>query len=189
MLGVSEATLRQWTDDGQIKVFITPGGHRRYELRELDEFMSSRRNMLGIKDLIARLEDTASPHREIGSLYATIHSETSLDPEYSQKLALLGRGILDLIIDYTANPENRPESIQRARQIGHEFGLVMAAAEFNLTDAIQAFIAHRKPITEGVITIIKKKMIVAEEIIESLPLIDDIIDQALIALVEAYQQP
>ncbi|MDD4635199.1 MAG: helix-turn-helix domain-containing protein, partial [Dehalococcoidales bacterium] len=43
ILGVSEATLRQWTDDGQIKVFITPGGHRRYQRSQLDEFMVSRR--------------------------------------------------------------------------------------------------------------------------------------------------
>jgi excisionase family DNA binding protein len=37
-LGVSEPTLRKWTDAGQLPAFRTPGGHRRYQLRELDRF-------------------------------------------------------------------------------------------------------------------------------------------------------
>src|SRR5947207_5740621 len=29
-LGVTESTLRNWTDAGLIAAFVTPGGHRRY---------------------------------------------------------------------------------------------------------------------------------------------------------------
>lgn len=29
LLGVSEATLRRWSDSGRLKAFMTPGGHRR----------------------------------------------------------------------------------------------------------------------------------------------------------------
>ena len=41
ILGVSGVALRQWTDEGMIKAFITPGGHRRYSTGELKKFMSS----------------------------------------------------------------------------------------------------------------------------------------------------
>lgn len=41
-LGVSEPTLRKWTDDGRIPVFRTPGGHRRYLRDELDAFRTKR---------------------------------------------------------------------------------------------------------------------------------------------------
>jgi excisionase family DNA binding protein len=37
-LGISEPTLRKWTDSGSIAVFRTPGRHRRYRLEELDRF-------------------------------------------------------------------------------------------------------------------------------------------------------
>ena len=37
-LGVSEPTLRKWTDEGRIKTFRTPGGHRRYRYEDLDDF-------------------------------------------------------------------------------------------------------------------------------------------------------
>lgn len=41
-LGVSEPTLRKWTDDGRLPVFRTPGGHRRYLRAELDAFRQRR---------------------------------------------------------------------------------------------------------------------------------------------------
>ena len=37
-LGVSEPTLRKWTDAGTIDAFRTPGGHRRYRIEELRNF-------------------------------------------------------------------------------------------------------------------------------------------------------
>ena len=42
VVGVSEPTLRKWTDSGKIAVFRTPGGHRRYLRVELEQFKASR---------------------------------------------------------------------------------------------------------------------------------------------------
>jgi excisionase family DNA binding protein len=39
-LGVSEPTLRKWTDRGDVAAFRTPGGHRRYMLEALERFRS-----------------------------------------------------------------------------------------------------------------------------------------------------
>lgn len=37
-LGVSQPTLRKWTDEGRIAAFRTPGGHRRYLVAALNDF-------------------------------------------------------------------------------------------------------------------------------------------------------
>ena len=42
LIGVSEPTLRKWTDAGAIAVFRTPGGHRRYLRADLEQFRRSR---------------------------------------------------------------------------------------------------------------------------------------------------
>lgn len=47
ILGVSETALRQWTDEGKIKAFVTPGGHRRYSRYDLKKFVSAHPRMLG----------------------------------------------------------------------------------------------------------------------------------------------
>ena len=41
-LGVHYSTLRSWSDDGDIAVFRTPGGHRRFNLNDLRRFLSDR---------------------------------------------------------------------------------------------------------------------------------------------------
>ena len=38
-LGVAQSTMRKWTDSGRVTTFNTPGGHRRYRLSDLDEFL------------------------------------------------------------------------------------------------------------------------------------------------------
>lgn len=39
-LGITEKTLRLWTDRGLIRVFRTPGGQRRYSVDDLDAFLA-----------------------------------------------------------------------------------------------------------------------------------------------------
>ncbi len=189
ILGVSEATLRQWTDGGQIKVFITPGGHRRYKRSHVDGFMASRRKTLGIQDLVVKLEETTEPHREIASSVANSFGRSiHFSQEQRDYLAGLGRNILELIIQYVSSPDNRNISLVKARDIGRGFGIIMSEAGFTLSETIQSFICHRKPTIEGVMEMMKQKEIIAEEIIAAVPLIDDVMDQALVTMVETHQK-
>ncbi|MBA3347090.1 MAG: response regulator [Actinobacteria bacterium] len=38
-LGVAQSTMRKWSDVGRVSAFYTPGGHRRYKLADLDQFL------------------------------------------------------------------------------------------------------------------------------------------------------
>ena len=38
-LGVAQSTIRKWSDQGRVRAFYTPGGHRRYRRRDLDDFL------------------------------------------------------------------------------------------------------------------------------------------------------
>src|SRR5215210_1925642 len=51
LLGVDHSTLRRWSDAGRIKVFVTPGGHRRYDeadVRALIERAPEKRGTLSL---------------------------------------------------------------------------------------------------------------------------------------------
>ena len=41
-LGVHFTTLRKWADEGEIRVFRTPGGHRRFSVADLRRFLEER---------------------------------------------------------------------------------------------------------------------------------------------------
>lgn len=42
LLGVGEATVKRWADAGEIECFRTPGGHRKFRLRDVTVFVQTR---------------------------------------------------------------------------------------------------------------------------------------------------
>src|SRR5882757_8489966 len=42
LLGVGEATVKRWADAGEIDCFRTPGGHRKFRLRDVTAFVNKR---------------------------------------------------------------------------------------------------------------------------------------------------
>jgi excisionase family DNA binding protein len=38
-LGVAQSTIRKWSDQGRVRAFYTPGGHRRYKRADLEAFL------------------------------------------------------------------------------------------------------------------------------------------------------
>ena len=44
VLGVSPATLRRWSDAGRLRVFTTPGGHRRFSRDALERLLPADRS-------------------------------------------------------------------------------------------------------------------------------------------------
>src|SRR2546423_12710096 len=45
LLGVHPITLRRWADAGEIAVMLTPGGHRRFALADLQRFAAERKQL------------------------------------------------------------------------------------------------------------------------------------------------
>lgn len=189
VLGVSEASLRQWTDEGKIKAFITPGGHRRYFPAELKRFTSSRQKTLSLKDLIVELEATTRQHREIAQAsLKTTQWHSGLSKESQEHLANLGRRLLRLIVRYIIEPSKQEEVTLMARDIGQEHGELLARLGLPLADSVQAFLTHRDPIMNATTDLIRKRQSVSNRIVGAIPRVTHIMDEALVALVAAHQQ-
>lgn len=189
MLGVTEVTLRQWTDEGKIKAFVTPGGHRRYSQAELKKFIGSHRKTVGIRDLVAQLEDTAESHRELvrASMSAT-ERYPKLTDETRQELTHLSRELLNNVVRYATVPAKHEETLSMARDTGRGFGEVLARMGLPLTDSVEMFVAHRNPIVSATRNLINRKEALSGRVIDAIPLATRVIDEALVALVAAYQQ-
>ena len=188
ILGVSEAALRVWTDEGKVNAFITPGGHRRYSKVELKKLMSSHQKMPGIKDLVTELKDTAHLHREISRSFLNTEWYNQLSKESQENLANLGRRLLSLIINYVSEPAKREETLILTREVGQGFGVTLANLGFPLTDSVEAFILHRNPIINATTELLKQRGTLTGPIIEVIPMVGKVMDEALVALVSAHQQ-
>lgn len=189
ILGVNEVTLRQWTDEGKLRAFITPGGHRRYSVTDLKKFTRASRKMLGIKDLAVEIEDTSAMHREIARKF--FESNTSCqkpDFDTQRRFAELGRSLLELMVKYVSEPSNRENTIASAREVGAGFGKVLAGLGLPITDSVTAFLSHRDPFMIAATHMIAKRQLIRGNLMEAIPLANKFIDETLVCMISAYQQ-
>ena len=189
ILAVSEQALRQWTDEGKIKAFITPGGHRRYSQAELKRFINQSRKTLGIKDLVTDLEHVVPVLHDTATHYLSSTTwQGQLDSESQKYLASLGRHLLELIIKIVSEASWQPETFKDVQEVGADFGRILARQGLPLTDAVQTFIRHRDPIIKVSTEMLKKREGFNRRIVEAIPMVNNAMDEALISLVIAYQQ-
>jgi len=189
MLGVNEATLRQWTDEGKLDAFVTPGGHRRYSRLDLKKFTKSCHKAIGIKDLVIGIEDTTTRHREIARSFLDNSAQSARpDEEHQKKLAGLGRRLLTLTARYVSEPARREETLTEAQEVGSSFGRLLAELGLPLTSAVSAFLMHRDPILQAASHLMAKREAQGSRIMEAIPLTNRFIDETLISMIAAYQQ-
>jgi excisionase family DNA binding protein len=189
ILGVNEATLRQWTDEGKLSAFITPGGHRRYSKSDLKKLTRPGQRVLGIRDLVSELEDTTPRHREIARSFLDSPLQ-AVKPceEHQRQLAELGRNLLTLTARYISEPSRREESLDAARDTGRGFGHLLAEMGMPLTVSAEAFLTHRELIMQAAANIMGKREAVGGRIAEAIPLANHLIDETLIAMIGAHQK-
>ena len=189
ILAVSEQALRQWTDEGKIKAFITPGGHRRYSPAELKRFINQSKKTLGMKDLVIDLEHVVPVLHDTATDYLRSTSwRGKLDSKSQKYLASLGRHLLELIIKSISKVSLQVETSRDVQEVGADFGRILARQGLPLTDAVQTFIQHRDPIIKVATEILKKREGFDRRIVEAIPMVNNAMDNALISLVSAYQQ-
>ncbi|MFC1872134.1 helix-turn-helix domain-containing protein [Chloroflexota bacterium] len=189
ILGVSEAALRQWTDEGKVKAFVTPGGHRRYLHTELKKMMSASLKMLGVKDLAAELEETVELHREIArNALGSAPWYKKISQDSQDRFTDQGRRLLNLIIKYITEPSKREENLVEARRVGKDMGEILAEFGLPLTDSVEAFLMHRDPVVNASISLLKKRDAFSGRVVDAIPLAIHVLDETLVSLMDTHQK-
>ena len=186
MLGVTEVTLRQWTDEGQVKAFITPGGHRRYSKDELLKLIGVHQH--GIREVVEKMELTPSLHLQIAQeKFAQTPWYKKLDVDSRRELGSYGRKILKLAITYVAKPRKRDETLQLGRELGYELGKKLASLGLSLSDSLEAFLWHRSPGMNVITGFTKGGGTLSRGVVNLIPSVNHLLDEILLSLVKAYQ--
>lgn len=117
-LGVHPATLRRWVNQGALEVFLTPGGHRRFRLAEIDRFERDHRSTRLPSAPEQRWTDQAIAQARLGLQ----HQRWLVDFDEADREAKrqLGRRLMGLVFQYLALPEERSDLLAEARTIGEQ---------------------------------------------------------------------
>ena len=188
LMGVSEVTLRHWTDEGKIKAFVTPGGHRRYVESEIRGFIAAQRRVFGTEQLIAEM-GSGPLHRiqDARERLAGTPWYKELSDESRARMKELGGRVYNLTVEYMTRKKGRDEIMQSVREVGREFGEYLYDIGISLTDALEAFILHRSPFLQVASDVARKKNVLKGQAANVVPLVTQITDEFLLSLVEAYQ--
>ena len=177
LLEVSQTALRQWADGGHLRVYRTPGGHRRFLREDLDAFTGPQ---AAPAESNGREELEGSALRRIRR---RLHQPTvagqawqsSVDDESRFRMRLFGRRLLTLLAQDPSNRPRRHEALTEAYLVGREYGGEMAEKAVGLKDTVEAFIFFRT-------------MVLDSAPVESWSGMLEIADRVLVGVTESFEE-
>lgn len=190
VLGVSPATLRRWSDAGRLRVFTTPGGHRRFSRSALERLLPadrSRRPSIGGAGL--------SPSR-IARTYRRASRDAA--PELPWVLTLTGeqrllfreRGhvLAASLLQYL--DANRPEAathhLREASESAAEYGTVAAGLGLSLSQTVEGFLRFRAPFHHELAVAARRRGFDTAETTDLLETAERAMDRLLVATMTGH---
>jgi excisionase family DNA binding protein len=186
ILGVDESTLRRWADSGRLRVYRTPGGHRRFSLVNLEEILAGDTKHRGSDEIerlaVARIRRQLQRARQHEDVWYV-----SLTEANRQKLRDHGRRLIEMVGEYINKRSRRSGLLEEARQIGSAYGSVLIEAGLPLPSAISAYIGFRRTMDETTRQAALHEALPTEEALEACGQVQALGDQVLRGLVAAYE--
>ena len=190
VLGVSPATLRRWSDAGRLRVFTTPGGHRRFSRSALERLLPadrSRRPTIGGAGL--------SPSR-IARTYRRASREASpelpwvLDLSEEQRLLFRERGhvLAASLLQYldAPQPEAAAHHLKDAASSAGDYGTVAAALGLSLSQTVEGFLRFRAPFHHELAVAARRRGFDTAETTDLLETAERAMDQLLVATMTGH---
>jgi excisionase family DNA binding protein len=190
VLGVSPATLRRWSDAGRLRVFTTPGGHRRFSRAALERLLPadrSRRPTIGGAGL--------SPSR-IARTYRRASREAAPELPWvltlsdEQRLLFRERGhvLAASLLQYldATQPETAAHHLQEASGSAAEYGEVAAALGLSLSQTVEGFLRFRAPFHHELAVAARRRGFDTAETTDLLETAEQAMDRLLVATMTGH---
>lgn len=192
MLGVDPDTLRRWADEGRVEVYVTPGGHRRFERRTIERLAANRqartRPLASLGASPERLtrayrRSYASDGHGFGAGAAGVELE-----RYRRD----GRRLVDALVAHLdADPGDdagRTAAEARAAALVDDLARRMAASGTSLTEAVGLFVAARRPFLAELSGLGRRRALDAARLAGLYEDASGLLDRLLLRLVGTYTE-
>jgi len=188
-LGVHFTTLRGWADRGEIPVFRTPGGHRRFSVADLRRFLAERSSSLagvnesGLVDVaLARVRQEMERKEVVSQRW-----HYALEGDAEQERRQRGRQLFSLAVSYVLKPHQRSRILENGRELGFAYGQEAVHSGVSLAETGRAVQFFRRQLIEVMHAEDTEHGRDAADLqIERL--IDQFIDEVLYAVLDGYEQ-
>jgi excisionase family DNA binding protein len=186
ILGADESTLRRWADAGRLRIYRTPGGHRRFSLSDLEGMVAGEGRHRGAGEVerlaVAKIRRQLQRARQDDNGWYSSLSENNRD-----RLRDLGRRLVEMAGEYMDKRTRQPSLLDEALEIGGEYGRVLIDAGLPLPSAVGAYIGFRKTIDETTNQAALREAMPVDEALAASGQVHALGDQVLLGMTAAYE--
>ena len=177
-LDVSNTTLRQWADNGFLRVYRTPGGHRRFLRSDVESFANPPEKAQDhVRDDAIEGSALRKIRRRLGRNDVLQQPwYQSVEEEGKVRMRLFGRRLLSLLLQESGARRRRQELLEEAHLLGREYGTEMGERGVILKDTIEAFVFFRTMVLDSTNPGSWSKIIEAA-------------DRVLVGMADSYEKP
>ena len=188
-LGIHYSTMRTWADKGEIRVFRTPGGHRRFSTADLRRFLEERANTTDLVSVEVIMESAlvkvrAEMERMPHGQPAWRNNLSDVDRQTRQER---GRTLFALALNFVLKPGQRARLLDDGRTLGHEYGQEAARSGTSMAESGRAVQFFRTQLLSAVRDGDDRSPLDAEDV-RIQRVIDQFLDEILYAVLDGYEK-
>jgi excisionase family DNA binding protein len=179
LLGVDVTTLRAWADAGKVRMFRTPGGHRRFIRADLDTLLRG-----STSALLPRAQAFPSGGAAASRQWLASRSWYAAVPEESRaRVRACCAELMHIVEAAGAGGGAEPGRAAAARRLGAALGREVAAWGLTPAQSTEVFLHFKRQVTDAVVD----SAAAASERLRSVRDLDGLLAGVLQAMMEAYE--
>jgi excisionase family DNA binding protein len=190
VLGVSPATLRRWSDAGRLRVFTTPGGHRRFSRTALERMLPAdrlRRPSIGAGGLTAD-RMTRTYRRASRDVAPELPWVVTMTDEQRHFFRERGQVISDSLLGFldAPDPAAGQRHLQAAESAAEGQGKASANLGWSLSQTVEAFLRFRQPFHHELALTARRRGFDPAEITDLLEAAERAMDRLMLATMRGH---
>lgn len=187
-LNVHPATLRRWADNGDILVMVTPGGHRRFPLSEIERLSGDQSLDETSDEVGAHLVEVALTRAREGIAREPDRSWlTELDASERTQMRDLGHQVMSLLERFVAVEDDGAALIVEAQSIGKQYAANTRDMGMALPVVLQAVTFFRDSIVDAAVSMPDADKMDREASGRLIRRINTFLNTILISVAEAFE--
>lgn len=189
-LGIHPTTLRRWADNGDIPVYITPGGHRRFLDADVQAVLGG--GPLNVQETKPErawaTRALLSTQERIRDNRSEMHWLQIFDEDKRAEQREVGKQLLALIMQHIALPEGDETLFVEAERIAERYADSCKSIGLTAAQGLEIIVFFRDNMTETALKLPQVATVDDDNRLRLLRKLNQIFNLLQIKLVEAYQE-
>jgi excisionase family DNA binding protein len=189
LLGVHNMTLRRWSDSGRFPSYRTPGGHRRFSRKDIEQYLARQQGGSEI-ELPTTWADAAliQTRQEVAHHQDHRWLQKVVDGDLRYEYRKLGHQLMGLLLQYVAADEPNGSFIEEAERIGRLYGIYGRRAGLSLTSILEATLFFRDILIESSLKIPSTTYVESDASLRILRRVNQIVNAVQLSVTDYFER-